>query len=52
MAQGSAYGMVIRQATMMAFSDTFWFMGLICFALLPLLLLIRKTRATGPVMID
>ncbi len=52
MAQGSAYGLVIQQSTMMAFSDTFWFMGVICFLLLPLLFLIRKTRATGPVMID
>jgi DHA2 family multidrug resistance protein len=52
MAQGSAYGLVIRQSTMMAFADTFMFMGVICFLLLPLLLLIRKSRATGPVMID
>jgi DHA2 family multidrug resistance protein len=52
MAQGSAYGLVIRQSTMMAFADTFLFMGVICFLLLPLLLLIRKSRATGPVMID
>lgn len=52
MAQGSAYGMVIQQSTMMAFADTFRFMGVICFLLLPLLLLIRKTRATGPVMMD
>jgi DHA2 family multidrug resistance protein len=52
MAQGSAYGLVVRQSTMMAFADTFWFMGIICFALLPLLLLLQKTRATGPVVID
>ena len=52
MAQGSAYGMVIQQSTMMAFADTFRFMGVICFLLLPLLLLIKKTRATGPVMMD
>lgn len=52
MAQGSAYGMVVRQSTMMAFADTFLFMGVICFLLLPLLFLIRKSRATGPVMID
>jgi DHA2 family multidrug resistance protein len=52
MAQASTYGMVIKQSTMMAFSDTFWFMGVICFALLPLLFLLNKTRATGPVAID
>jgi DHA2 family multidrug resistance protein len=52
MAQGSAYGMVIQQSTMMAFADTFRFMGIICFLLLPLLLLIKRTRATGPVMMD
>ncbi len=49
-AEGMAYGILVRQATMMAFVDTFWIMGMLCFCLLPLLLLMRKTRATkgGP----
>ena len=52
MAQGAAYGTVIRQSNMMAFSDTFWFMGILCFALFPLLFLLRKSRVQGPVAID
>jgi DHA2 family multidrug resistance protein len=47
MAQGVAYGTVIRQSSMMAFADTFWFMGMLCFALMPLLFLMRSSRATG-----
>ena len=35
----------IRQATMMAFADTFWIMGALCLALLPLVFLMRKTHA-------
>jgi DHA2 family multidrug resistance protein len=53
MAQGAAYGTVARQSAMMAFMDTFWFMGILCFALFPLLLLMRKGRAvSGPVAMD
>jgi DHA2 family multidrug resistance protein len=49
-AQGLAYGQLLRQANMMAFADTFWIMGVLCLALLPLLLLMRKTHAgKGPV---
>jgi DHA2 family multidrug resistance protein len=52
MAQGVAYGTVIRQSSMMAFADTFWFMGMLCFALFPLLFLMRRSRATGDMPID
>ena len=52
MAQGAAYGTVVRQSNMMAFSDTFWFMGVLCFALFPLLFLLRRSRVRGPVAID
>ncbi len=52
MAQGAAYGTVVKQSSMMAFSDTFWFMGVLCIALLPLLFLMRETRAAGPVAVD
>jgi DHA2 family multidrug resistance protein len=51
-AQGVAYGTVVKQSSMMAFADTFWFMGLLCFALFPLLFLMRKSRATRPIAID
>ena len=52
MAQGAAYGTVSKQAAMMAFSDTFWFMGVMCFLLFPLLFLMRQGKATGPVAVD
>jgi DHA2 family multidrug resistance protein len=45
-AEGMVYGTLMRQATMMAFADTFWIMGALCFCLLPLVLFMRKTRAT------
>jgi MFS transporter, DHA2 family, multidrug resistance protein len=44
-AQGMAYGSLLRQANMMAFSDTFWIMGALCIVLLPLIFLMRKTHA-------
>ena len=52
MAQGAAYGTVIKQSSMMAFADTFWFMGMLCFALFPLLFLLRRSRAQGPVVAE
>jgi len=52
LAQGAAYGTVVKQSSMMAFADTFWFMGMLCFALFPLIFLMRKSRATGPVVMD
>jgi len=48
-AQGMAYGLLVRQATMMGFADTFWVMGVICMCLLPLIIFMRKTHAgRGP----
>jgi len=52
-AQGMAYGLLQRQAAMMAFSDAFWIMGILCFALLPLIFLMRRTMAgKKPVVMD
>ena len=51
LAQGAAYGQVLRQSSMMAFADTFLFMGVLCILLLPLLLMMRKTHITGPITI-
>ena len=36
-----------RQAQMMAFVDLFWFIGLFTFAILPLLLLMKKPTREG-----
>jgi len=48
-AQGMAYGLLLRHANMMAFADTFWIMGVLCLALLPLIFFMRRTHAgKGP----
>ena len=46
---GLAYGTLVRQSTMMAFVDVFWIMGVLCLALLPLLLFIRKQKHPAPI---
>jgi DHA2 family multidrug resistance protein len=52
-AQGLAYGTLQRQASMMAFADTFWVFGVLCLALLPLILLMRPTHAgRGPLPVE
>jgi DHA2 family multidrug resistance protein len=45
---GSAFGLVQRQAAMMAFIDIFWAMGLVFIALLPLILLMRRPAHHEP----
>jgi DHA2 family multidrug resistance protein len=52
-AQGMAYGTLVRQSTMMAFSETFWVMAVICLALVPLVFFMRSTHAgKGPVAVE
>jgi DHA2 family multidrug resistance protein len=38
---------IARQAQMIAFNDLFWFIGWITFALLPLLLLMKRPEKVG-----
>ena len=38
---------IARQAQMIAFNDLFWFIGWITFALLPLLLLMKRPEKAG-----
>ena len=52
MAKGAAYGTVVKQSTMMAFTDTFWLMGILCFCLFPLLFLMRRSLATGDMPLE
>jgi hypothetical protein len=43
------YGLIQRQATMLAFVDTFWLLGLTFLALIPLMFLMKKaTPHKGP----
>ena len=45
-AHGLIYGSMLRQSAMLSFVDTFWFMGVLFLAIIPLMFLIRRT---GPV---
>jgi MFS transporter, DHA2 family, multidrug resistance protein len=46
-ANGMAYGLVQRHATMLAFVDDFWMMGLMFLSLIPLMFLMKKSRPQG-----
>jgi len=46
-AMAFAYGTLLRQSSMMAFSDTFWVIGVVSFAVLPAVLFLRKSRLGG-----
>jgi MFS transporter, DHA2 family, multidrug resistance protein len=43
-AQGMLYGQMQRQASMLSFVDNFWLMGMICLAVIPLMLVMKKIR--------
>jgi DHA2 family multidrug resistance protein len=43
-ANGIAYGLVQRHATMLAFVDDFWLMGLTFLSLIPLMFMMKKSR--------
>jgi len=52
-AQGVLYGMVQRNAAMLAAADTFWTLAVIFLCLIPLIFLLRRTApAKGPVMME
>jgi DHA2 family multidrug resistance protein len=46
-AQGLLYGLVQQQAAMLAVADTFWILGLVFIAMIPLVLMLRKTQFQG-----
>jgi DHA2 family multidrug resistance protein len=45
---GAIYGMLQRQSAMLSFVEAFWVMGVIFWAMLPLLLLLRNARDLHP----
>ncbi len=47
MADYSLYGTLIKQSTLWAFMDSFRIFGLLCFILIPLLLLFKKSKSRG-----
>jgi MFS transporter, DHA2 family, multidrug resistance protein len=44
-AHGMLYGSLVRQASMLSFADTFWLVAVLFLAIVPLMLLMRKTGA-------
>jgi hypothetical protein len=42
---------VIRQATMLAYIDNFWVLGIAIFCLIPFVFLIKKTRPGGGMVV-
>jgi MFS transporter, DHA2 family, multidrug resistance protein len=49
-APGSIFAVALeigRQAQMLAFIDMFWFIGIVTFAILPLLLMMKRPKTTG-----
>jgi DHA2 family multidrug resistance protein len=47
MAHGFVYQQLLRQSMMYSFVDTFWFMAMICLAVVPLLFLMKKAKPGG-----
>jgi hypothetical protein len=41
---------VIRQATMLAYIDNFWVLGIVIFCLIPLVFLIKKVKKGGEIV--
>ena len=52
-AQGMMYGTLLRQSSMLSFSDAFWMMGMLFLLIVPLMFLMRKTSPVrGPVVVE
>ena len=47
-AHGLLYGNLIRQASMLAYTDTFWLLGLTFLAMIPFMFLMKKVQLRGP----
>jgi MFS transporter, DHA2 family, multidrug resistance protein len=46
-AHGLMYGLLQKQSAMMAFADAFWLLGIVYFAMIPLLFLMKKTKPSA-----
>jgi DHA2 family multidrug resistance protein len=52
-AQGMLYGMLQRQSAMLAFVDSFWVLGIIFLAVIPLMFFIKKVGPPkGPIVME
>jgi len=53
MAQGLIYGMVQRQSSMLAFVDSFWVLGIIFLAVIPLMFFVKRVGPhRGPMVME
>jgi MFS transporter, DHA2 family, multidrug resistance protein len=51
-ARALLYSQVVRQASMLAFIDVFWLLGVTCLAMIPLMFLMKRSRPhRGPVAV-
>jgi MFS transporter, DHA2 family, multidrug resistance protein len=51
--QAMFYGLVQKQAAMLAVTDTFWLLSIVFIAMIPIVLFIKNTkRPTGPIHVD
>ncbi len=50
-ARGLIYGNLVRQANMLAYTDTFWLLGITFLAMIPFMFLMKsaKPRTAGPI---
>jgi DHA2 family multidrug resistance protein len=52
-AQGMLYGMLQRQSAMLAFVDSFWVLGIVFLAVVPLMLFVKKVGPhKGPIIME
>jgi MFS transporter, DHA2 family, multidrug resistance protein len=52
-AQGVIYGTAVRHATMLAFADVFWVMAVLFLAIIPMMLMMRRSGpAKGELIVD
>jgi len=52
-ANGMLYGNMMRQATMLSFADTFWFMGVLFLCIIPLVFLMKKIKPVRrPIIVE
>jgi DHA2 family multidrug resistance protein len=52
-AQGMLYGMLQRQSSMLAFVDSFWVLGIIFLAVIPLMFFVKKVGPhKGPMVME
>jgi DHA2 family multidrug resistance protein len=50
-AYATVQGSVIRQATMLAYIDNFWLLGLVILCLIPCVFLMKKTKPGGGISV-